>query len=130
MKTIKVSEAQGPVLNWLVAKCNGFGPDNYMRNIDIRSGANGKVVGVMVPISRQYVWWMPSTDWSQGGPLMERDSICVVGWDDNTRQFHAECHKPYANPAPSSGPTQLIAAMRCYVASKLGDEVEVPEELL
>lgn len=27
------------------------------------------------------------------------------------------------------GPTTLIAAMRCYVASKLGDEVEVPEEL-
>jgi hypothetical protein len=28
------------------------------------------------------------------------------------------------------GPTPLIAAMRCYVASKLGDEVEVPDELL
>jgi hypothetical protein len=27
------------------------------------------------------------------------------------------------------GPTPLIAAMRCYVASKLGDEVEVPKEL-
>jgi hypothetical protein len=27
------------------------------------------------------------------------------------------------------GPTPLIAAMRCYVASKLGDEVELPEEL-
>lgn len=28
------------------------------------------------------------------------------------------------------GPTPLIAAMRCFVASKLGDEVEIPEELL
>jgi hypothetical protein len=27
------------------------------------------------------------------------------------------------------GPTPLIAAMRCYVQSKLGDEVEAPEEL-
>ena len=27
------------------------------------------------------------------------------------------------------GPTPLIAAMRCYVASKLGDEVDVPDEL-
>ena len=27
------------------------------------------------------------------------------------------------------GPTPLIAAMRCYVASKLGDEVNIPEEL-
>ena len=28
-----------------------------------------------------------------------------------------------------SGPTPLIAAMRCYVVSKLGDEVEVPDSL-
>lgn len=26
-------------------------------------------------------------------------------------------------------PTPLIAAMHCYVANKLGDEVEIPEEL-
>lgn len=29
-----------------------------------------------------------------------------------------------------SGPTPLIAAMRCYVASNLGEEVEIPEEVL
>jgi hypothetical protein len=28
------------------------------------------------------------------------------------------------------GPTPLIAAMRCYIASKMGDEVKVPDELL
>jgi hypothetical protein len=28
------------------------------------------------------------------------------------------------------GDTPLIAAMRCFVASKLGDEVDVPEKLL
>ena len=28
------------------------------------------------------------------------------------------------------GPTPLIAAMRCYVTSKLGDEVEIPKDLL
>ena len=28
------------------------------------------------------------------------------------------------------GPTPLIAAMRCFVASKLGDEVDVPDELI
>jgi len=29
----------------------------------------------------------------------------------------------------SEGPTPLIAAMRCYVLSKLGEEIEIPEEL-
>jgi len=28
-----------------------------------------------------------------------------------------------------TGPTPLIAATRCYVASKLGDDIEIPEEL-
>jgi hypothetical protein len=27
------------------------------------------------------------------------------------------------------GPTPLIAAMRCFVSSRLGDEVEIPKEL-
>lgn len=27
------------------------------------------------------------------------------------------------------GPTPLVAAMRCLVASRLGDEVEIPDEL-
>lgn len=30
----------------------------------------------------------------------------------------------------SAGPTPLVAAMRCYVASKLGDVVDVPKELV
>jgi hypothetical protein len=32
--------------------------------------------------------------------------------------------------AEDEGPTPLVAAMRCYVASKMGDEVDVPEDLL
>jgi hypothetical protein len=43
-----------------------------------------------------------------------------------------EVGKRYTHKEPCSayGPTPLIAAMRCYVASKLGDEVDVPEELM
>lgn len=44
-----------------------------------------------------------TTDWAQGGPIIDADCM--------------------------SGPTPLIAAMRCFVSSKLGDEVEIPEEL-
>lgn len=69
-----------------------------------------------------------STNWSQGGPIIERECIeisCIhtTGWTPDTwtarhpQRFRAK------------GPTPLIAAMRCFVASRLGDEVEVPEEL-
>lgn len=64
----------------------------------------------------------PPTNWSQGGPIIEREKTAIrfVPWDT----WVAEC-KGYTG----EGTTPLIAAMRCYVASKLGDEVEVPEEL-
>lgn len=64
----------------------------------------------------------PSTNWSQGGPIVEREgmTLCCKRGDPFAllREFRG------------NGPTPLIAAMRCYVASKLGDEVEIPEELL
>jgi hypothetical protein len=68
-----------------------------------------------------------STDWSQGGPIIDREHISTAyvywgeweAWDDKTMP-----------PPKYRGPTPLIAAMRCYVASKLGDDVEVPEELV
>lgn len=66
-----------------------------------------------------------STDWSQGGPIIERERIGLgfgVGIDSNRWEAG------YITPE-ETGPTPLIAAMRCYVASKLGDTVDVPEEL-
>jgi len=69
----------------------------------------------------------PSTDWSQGGPIIEREKIgslheargvwsASTKWEDPAKVFY--------------GKTKLIAAMRCYVAAKLGDELEIPNELI
>lgn len=80
-----------------------------------------------------------STDWAQGGPIIERECITVAigDWDvDQTpivqtwsaRSLVCEIHAA-TNDGWLCGPTPLIAAMRCFVASKLGDEVEVPDEL-
>jgi len=77
----------------------------------------------------------PSTDWAQGGPIIEREGIRIEPEKYSATGFaswRADIPK-----GPTSlhgyrwafGPTPLIAAMRCYVASKLGDEVDVPEEL-
>lgn len=67
-----------------------------------------------------------STDWGDGGPIIERERIELTyyggmqGWSAYVGQIVQ---------STGNGPTPLIAAMRCYVASKLGDEVEIPEEL-
>lgn len=68
----------------------------------------------------------PSTDWRIGGPIIEREQITVApqivtadlseGW---AAWFGCHDHE-------QQGPTPLIAAMRAYVASRLGAEVELP----
>ena len=78
-----------------------------------------------------------STDWAQGGPIIEREGIAigcvrkggaVVSWI--AVLIHEDKYFGGVARAQEFGPTPLIAAMRCYVASKLGDYVDIPEELV
>ncbi len=75
--------------------------------------------------------WSPSTDWSQGGPIIERESLGLSSpWHRTDETRFGPWGAQLAGKAYSFGPTPLIAAMRCFAASKLGDEVDVPEGLL
>lgn len=68
-----------------------------------------------------------SINWAKGGPIIERENICIDLMLNN--DWLAVCRKITDGPL-LSGPTPLIAAMRCFVASKLGDEIEFPNELI
>lgn len=82
-----------------------------------------------------------STNWSQGGPIIEWEGICIIScWADGKRITNPyDSWRAYIPFSPQGelvigettmyGPTPLIAAMRCYVLSRLGDEVEIPDEL-
>ena len=101
MKTIKVAKATERQLNWLVARIEG----------DELPKSRGKGLDY-------------SSDWAHGGPILEREAISVY-------RMTSDWSAAY-NPsgATQDGPTPLIAARRCYVSNRLGNEVEVPEELL
>jgi hypothetical protein len=95
-------------LNWAVARANGntgtFGIDG----------------------------WNPSTNWAQGGPIIEREEISLCReFSSGKVEWSAWTPAPIRDDAEAFGygPTPLIAAMRCYVASKLGDEIEAPPEI-
>jgi hypothetical protein len=96
---IKTSELTGAALDWAVAAINGDG---------VKYGA------------KPY-----STDWGQGGPIIEREDIGT--WPSERIDHEGEWGARITYIV--YGPTPLVAAMRCYVASKLGDEVEIPKEL-
>lgn len=74
-----------------------------------------------------------STEWEDGGPIIEQEKL-GVWWathyvDDDGQEYGNHWYAETAEGLVGYGPTPLIAAMRCYVASKLGEEVEVPDEL-
>jgi len=73
--------------------------------------------------------YAPSTNWSQGGPIIERE-IVSIDKEEGGKRWAAFAWRSDRDLQRAIGPTPLIAAMRCYVASKLGDTVEVPNELL
>ncbi len=150
---IKVSEATGPVLDWMVAKCEEHnfvvvygrgacrfpGVQAYNKRggyelmplrlaSTLKTAADADYPGVFF---RETRYWVPSTDWSQGGPIIERiKGFQFKQWLECKPDTCCEAHiHNYEGDWIQFGPTPLIAAMRCYVASKMGDEVEVPDEL-
>jgi hypothetical protein len=108
---VKTSELRGAPLNWAVAQIRQLPLD------DLRT-------------SRSVVFylgepWMPDIYWEQGGPIIEEQDMCI---NRQPVMGHPWVATIYSN-AQASGPSPLIAAMRCYVAACLGDEVDVPEVL-
>jgi hypothetical protein len=118
---MKTSELTGAALDWAVAKCE---PDDTLA-IYFDESTGEPLCHDDWPNNQEY---KPSTDWAQGGPIIEREKIAVVYRAGE--YWLAYTHENYqGRQAEAYGPTPLVAAMRCYVASKLGDEVDVPEEL-
>jgi hypothetical protein len=74
-----------------------------------------------------------STNWAAGGPIIEREEIGIMRNAPCSDGMQWEARPSItargAGGKWAYGPTPLIAAMRCFVASKLGDEVDVPQEL-
>ena|ERR1043165_6213821 len=75
-----------------------------------------------------WVRYAPSSDWAVGGPIIERESILVGRRVDKKKAWAAGIDVVFGGKYPYDmlGPTPLVAAMRAYVASKLGEEVELP----
>ena len=114
---VKTRDLTDIALDWAVAKCLGQNE------------------GTLDPATFLCTAWPSgvykySGRWSQGGPIIENEGM-TVGRSLNPGEWSAEAFLVDGTTSHArSGPTPLIAAMRCFVASHAGDEVEVPEELL
>ena len=140
---MKTNELTGAALDWAVAKCEGREWESADSFLAYHEDGDMNY----------------STDWAQGGPIIEREKItivCAEGDYNPSKAGTPDCYDTYwvaekgrlsagTSYGPQGddwgerfhidvdcviGPTPLIAAMRCYVVSKLGNEVEIPKELV
>lgn len=127
MTTVPTSQLQGAALDWAVAKCEA---------LPVALHSTGAIYLIDTPWGdKTLVKWLaefsPTRHWAQGGPIIEREAHNLFKHNGGT-EWCCACNVPrdgYTAIVTADGPTPLIAAMRCYVASKLGDEVDVPEGL-
>lgn len=144
---VKTAELSGPALDWAVAKATGWQLIPVPRDVD--GAHSGEVIappdlgddfrfpprGKIGPCYFLQKW---STDWAQGGPLIDKykpwisppvndpDPEQPYGWD---AEIYDEAGFDVIGRAIGC-PSNLIAICRAIVAAKLGDVVQVPAELI
>jgi len=128
---VNVSTLTGEALDWAVATCEDR---NIMRDpMGFKSGSESGYwiweektnnhIDTAQLIGRNY---SPSKNWLQGGEIIERENVSLASpspvSDHWTAMTNMSTHKQH-------GDTALIAAMRCYVETKMGGEIDIPNSL-
>jgi hypothetical protein len=123
MRKMMTEGLSGAALDWAVAKCEA-----------LMDGTNDEIRGLM----RVY---RPSIDWSDGGPIIERECINIGArkqpsdpsrsrWGAYIYRFSTHMGNDDSSITNLHGQTPLIAAMRCYVFTHFGPEILIPEEYI
>ena len=139
---VQTSELIGSGLNWAVAQCQTEAVEIRKNDVfysDSQFGESGL--------------YCPSENWAHGGPIIEKEKIQLrqIDTDDKLHRLYGKSLAKYGKFRPTDkgvdwvkpgksyakletgyyqGKTPLVAAMRCYVASKFGDTINVPKELI
>lgn len=129
---VKTAELSGVQLDYAVAKAIG----QQLTDEDF-----DKQTGVLW-FESEHEWriWTPSTDWSQCGPLIENYKLSLylhteyeINGEGVYDVYEAGCSTDWFVDATTPDPVSTdpkVAICRAVVASKLGDEVDIPDELM
>lgn len=113
-----IEHLHGPALDYAVAKCEGY-------NVAVAKGTG------LVVISRDNVtdYFNPSRNWGWAGPIIDREHISLSAPFNGRTDWGANISVDSQLTASQIGNSALEAAMRCYVALKFGDTIDMPREL-
>lgn len=118
---IKTTELEGLALDWAVASCEGL----------LAFGCSKTASGLLrITLSTgEHEVFNPSGSREQGGAIIERERLLTepeIGKEGTGNAWSAVT----MGGAVGFGPTLLVAAMRCFVRSRMGEWVEVPSGLV
>ena len=123
---INICETTIPQLNWLVATCQKKQISVWGKNIEVRDNYS---------FEDPYVY-SPATDWGQGGPFIDEYKINVDVYSNleewkaslsNRDSYNEHGEWIEGSYHEQTGPTPLIAIMRAYVSSVLGNDVNITD---
>ena len=132
---VNTSTLTGPALNFAVATAQGlsvsfadwYKPDEGCQ-LQVSRSASG-IDSIYWHLGGRYD---PAGDWAQGGPLLtearisrtiDHSGLWIAYWTDGYGDGDE------ANKFMHCDRSELVAGMRTFVAGKLGDTVEIPDEL-
>jgi hypothetical protein len=104
---MKVQELKGALLDYWAGKADKLTTFTNGPTCFLDARVHGRT-------EQSCIHYSPSTNWAQGGPIIEREKISV----EYTGVGIWEGYDPVM-----TGQTFLETAMRCFVASKFGEEV-------
>lgn len=127
---VKTANLKGAALDWAVNEAQSYNTSPLI----VYDGCEGEDRNK----PRKYLateggFTIDYSNWAQGGPILTRERISrtidhsglwIAYWTDgytdgDEGKKWMQCDR-----------SELIAGLRCYVASELGDEVDVPDELI
>lgn len=140
----EVASLEGVMLDGAVARALGCEVASNMA--DIGRAITGEMAPVMFVTTGgrlgvagvgpgQNSEWAPSRDWRQGGPIIEKEQIMLCSPEVIDRPFWQAVMYPVSadgrkgkesSEVMAKGGSALVAAMRAFVTSRFGEEVDLP----
>ena len=120
---MKTSELQGKALDYAVALIEGELQRSHNPALLFEQERAGGCDGIGIEHAPRLHY---STAWDEAGPIIERERIRLNVYTPTPDLWVASIWRDSVR-YEQAGPTPLVAAMRCYVASRLGDNVYLPE---
>lgn len=130
---VLTSDLHGAALNWAVAEAFGIKVEYQSRAQKVATLRSVRPDGDFSHVEPELS--IPGVgqaqfdkNWAQGGPLFDSEGVMLHA--DLPSGVVAYLRRSGTSGVRASGPTALVAAMRCIVTSKKGREVDIPDVIL